>query len=43
MLAIFWKTLSPEERELVRIEAAYKGSQLKEAKGVLKIGEPKDA
>lgn len=32
ILAIFWKTLSPEERELVREEAAAKGSELKGAK-----------
>lgn len=32
MLAIFWKTLSPEERELVREEAAAKGAELKGAK-----------
>ena len=32
MLAIFWKALSPEERELVREEAAAKGSELKGAK-----------
>lgn len=43
ILSVFWKTLSPEERELVRTEAAHKGAELKEAKGVLKIGEPRDA
>lgn len=43
ILSVFWKTLTPEERELVRTEAAYKGAELKEAKGVLKIGEPRDA
>lgn len=32
ILAIFWKTLSPEERELVREEAAAKGAELKGAK-----------
>ena len=43
ILSVFWKALSPEERELVRTEAAHKGAELKESKGVLKIGEPKDA
>ena len=43
ILSVFWKALSPEERELVRTEAAHKGAELKESKGVLKIGEPRDA
>jgi len=43
ILSVFWKALSPEERELVRTEAAHKGAALKESKGVLKIGEPRDA
>ena len=43
ILSVFWKALSPEERELVRTEAAHKGAELKGAKGVLKIGEPRDA
>ena len=32
ILAIFWKALSPEERELVREEAAARGTELKGAK-----------
>jgi len=32
ILAVFWKALSPEERELVRTEAAHKGAELKGAK-----------
>lgn len=43
ILSVFWKALSPEERELVRTEAVNKGAELKESKGVLKIGEPRDA
>ena len=43
ILSVFWKALSPEERELVRTEAAHKGAELKESKSVLKIGEPRDA
>ena len=43
ILSVFWKALSPEERELVRTEASVKGTELKAAKGVLKIGEPRDA
>jgi hypothetical protein len=43
ILSVFWKALSPEERELVRAEAAHKGAELKESKGVLKIGVLRDA
>jgi hypothetical protein len=32
ILSVFWKALSPEERELVRTEAAHKGQELKGAK-----------
>jgi hypothetical protein len=32
ILAVFWKALTPDERELVRDEASVKGTQLKAAK-----------
>ncbi len=32
ILAVFWKTLTPEERDLVRDEASVKGTQLKAVK-----------
>jgi hypothetical protein len=32
ILSVFWKALTPEERELVRTEAAHKGAELKGAK-----------
>jgi hypothetical protein len=32
ILSVFWKALSPEERELVRTEASVKGTELKGAK-----------
>jgi hypothetical protein len=32
ILAVFWKALTPDERELVRTEAAHKGAELKGAK-----------
>ena len=43
ILAVFWKALTLDERDLARTEASVKGTELKAAKGVLKIGEPRDA
>jgi hypothetical protein len=43
ILAVFWRTLTADECDLVRDEVTVKGTELKAAKGVLKIGEPRDA